>query len=202
MESYRRRHRMTASTRHAQAGMTVLGFLILAVLVGVVGLAALKVTPMYIKNMRMTPILNDVEQRAQRPGRRLRQASATSSRERFSVEDIQPADIDALKITQSKNGYIVASDVRGTRVRTSPTSICSSLSTNRSRSSGDRSRPLGRGAAQVRLQRPVASRPRADASQRGQSQQRAPRVSRRLVPELRDCAPALRASARRHAKAI
>ena len=32
MGPYRRRHRMTASTRHAQAGMTALGFLILAAL--------------------------------------------------------------------------------------------------------------------------------------------------------------------------
>ena len=52
---------MTASTRHAQAGMTALGFLILAALVGVVGLAVLKVTPMYIKNMRMDTILTDIE---------------------------------------------------------------------------------------------------------------------------------------------
>ena len=52
---------MTGSTRHAQAGITALGFLILAVLVGVVGLAVLKVTPMYIKNMRMNTILTDIE---------------------------------------------------------------------------------------------------------------------------------------------
>ena len=53
MESHRQGHRMTGSTRHSQAGITALGFLILATLVGVVGLAAIKVTPMYIKNMRM-----------------------------------------------------------------------------------------------------------------------------------------------------
>ena len=52
---------MIGATRHSQAGITALGFLILAVLVGVVGLAVLKVTPMYIKNMRMIQILADVE---------------------------------------------------------------------------------------------------------------------------------------------
>ena len=61
MESHRQRHRMKGATRHSQAGITALGFLILAMLVGVVGFAVLKVTPMYIKNMRMNTILEDVK---------------------------------------------------------------------------------------------------------------------------------------------
>ena len=103
MESYRRGHRMIAPTRHAQGGITFLGFLILAALVGVVGLAALKVTPMYIKNMRMTTILNDIEQELSGNGptpAAIRQELAR----RFAVEDIN-LSIDALKIAQSKNGY-------------------------------------------------------------------------------------------------
>ena len=51
---------MTGATRHSQAGITALGFLILAMLVGVVGLAVVKLTPIYIKNMRMSQVLNDV----------------------------------------------------------------------------------------------------------------------------------------------
>jgi Domain of unknown function (DUF4845) len=94
---------MTGATRHSQAGITVLGFLILAVLVGVVGLAALKVTPMYIKNMRMTTIMTDLERdlsgKAPTPVG-IRQELA----KRFSVEDIN-MDVEALKITQSKNGF-------------------------------------------------------------------------------------------------
>ena len=94
---------MMMSTRHSQTGITALGFLIIATLVGVVGLAALKVTPMYIKNMRMNTILSDVERElsGQSP-------TPTSIRQelgkRFAVEDVH-MDIDALKITQTKNGY-------------------------------------------------------------------------------------------------
>jgi hypothetical protein len=94
---------MTGSTRHSQAGVTALGLLILALLVGVVGLAVLKVTPMYIKNTRMTTILNDVE-------RELSGQAATPQSirnelvSRFSVEDIRLGK-DEMKITQSKNGY-------------------------------------------------------------------------------------------------
>ena len=94
---------MTASTRHAQAGMTALGFLILAALVGVVGLAVLKVTPMYLKKMRMDSILTDIEQ--EMSGQSPTPATIRNALERrFSVEDIR-LSADELKITQSKNGF-------------------------------------------------------------------------------------------------
>lgn len=94
---------MMESSRHSQAGITALGFLILASLFGVVGLAAVKVTPMYIKKMRMDTILTDVEQA-------LRGQSPTPSSiryeltKRFSIEDIK-LNPEAFKITQSKSGY-------------------------------------------------------------------------------------------------
>ena len=94
---------MTASTRRAQGGMTALGFLILAALVGVVGLAVLKVTPMYLKKMRMDSILTDIEQ--EMSGQSPTPASIRTALERrFSVEDIR-LSADELKITQSKNGF-------------------------------------------------------------------------------------------------
>ena len=103
MESHRQRHRMTGATRHSQAGITALGFLILAMLVGVVGFAVMKVTPMYIKNMRMNTIMNDVQRdlSGQSP---TPQSIRNELARRFSVEDIN-LDIDAMKITQSKGGY-------------------------------------------------------------------------------------------------
>jgi hypothetical protein len=91
------------STRRAQAGMTALGFLCLAMLVGVVGLAVVKVTPMYIKHMRMNTILDDIERdlSGQSPTPvAIRQELA----KRFSVEDVN-LDVDAFKIVQSRNGY-------------------------------------------------------------------------------------------------
>jgi hypothetical protein len=97
---------MTVSTRRSQSGMTALGFIIIAALVGVVGLAALKVTPMYIKNMRMSTIMADVEKDLSGQG-----PTAVTIRQelarRFSVEDIN-LDSDSLKITQSKNGFTLS----------------------------------------------------------------------------------------------
>ena len=103
MESHRQRHRMTSATRHSQAGMTALGFLILAVLVGIVAFAVLKVTPMYIKNMRMSTILDDVKKELSGEAPTPQTIREELAR-RFSIEDIK-MDISALKITQSKNGY-------------------------------------------------------------------------------------------------
>ena len=103
MAPNRRGHRMTASTRHAQAGMTALGFLILAALVGVVGLAVLKVTPMYIKNMRMDTIMTEVAK--EMSGQGTTPAGIRNAlQRRFAVEDIRMND-DEMKITQSKTGY-------------------------------------------------------------------------------------------------
>ena len=103
MESYRQGHRMMGATRHSQAGMTALGFLILAVLVGAVGFAVLKVTPMYIKNMRMDTILEDVKRDLSGNGP-TPQSIRYELAKRFSVEDVN-LDVDASKITQSKNGF-------------------------------------------------------------------------------------------------
>jgi hypothetical protein len=94
---------MMGATRHSQAGITALGFLILAVLVGAVGFAVLKVTPMYIKNMRMDTILEDVKRDLSGNGP-TPQSIRYELAKRFSVEDVN-LDVDALKITQSKNGF-------------------------------------------------------------------------------------------------
>jgi len=104
MESNRRRYRMT-STRRSQAGITALGFLCIATLVGVVGLAVVKVAPMYIKHMRMNTVLEDMERdlSGQSPTPvSIRQELA----KRFSIEDLN-MDVNEFKITQSKNGYTV-----------------------------------------------------------------------------------------------
>jgi hypothetical protein len=94
---------VTGSTRHGQAGITALGFLILATLVGVVGLGVMKVTPMYIKNMRMDSILTDIAREMSGQGS-TPQSIRNALARRFSVEDVN-MDVDALKITQTKNGY-------------------------------------------------------------------------------------------------
>lgn len=97
---------MTGASRHSQAGITALGFLILAMLVGVIGFGVMKVTPMYIKNMRMSTIMEDVQRDLSGQAATPQSIRAELSR-RFSIEDIK-LDINTLKITQSKNGYTLS----------------------------------------------------------------------------------------------
>jgi hypothetical protein len=96
---------VSRTTFRRQRGITVFGFLILAVLFGTVGLGAIKVAPMYIKNMRLSQILQDTEKefsgKTPNPG-----AIRNELYKRFSIEDINlPAE--NVKIAQSKNGYTV-----------------------------------------------------------------------------------------------
>ena len=106
MESHRQGYRLNAApTLRQQAGVTALGFLVLAALVGIVGMAGIKITPMYIQNMRMTKVLenvqNDLSGQNATPVA-IRQAIG----KQFAVNDIN-FDIDAIKITPSKLGYAV-----------------------------------------------------------------------------------------------
>lgn len=94
---------MSLHSPRSQAGITVLGFLILATLFGVVGLAVIKLTPMFLQNMRLGTILKDMEKEFDggevNPG-----SIRTELNKRFSIEDITLPN-DEVKITQSRNGY-------------------------------------------------------------------------------------------------
>jgi hypothetical protein len=96
---------MNVSGRHRQRGITVLGFLILAVAFGVIGLAAIKVTPMYLKNMQLSRVLQDTK--LELDGRGATPQSIRSAiAKRFSIEDINLPN-DNMKIAPSKNGFSV-----------------------------------------------------------------------------------------------
>ena len=45
-----------------QGGMTAIGFLLIAILVGVIGLGALKVGPMYAQGLRLEKVLSDLKE--------------------------------------------------------------------------------------------------------------------------------------------
>jgi hypothetical protein len=89
---------MNGVARHRQRGITVLGFL-------VIGLAGIKVTPMYIKNMRLSRVLQDAQ--TELAGKSPNPASIRNEiYKRFSIEDINLPN-ENVKIVQSKNGYTV-----------------------------------------------------------------------------------------------
>jgi hypothetical protein len=105
MESHRKGNRLTLTSRRGQAGVTVIGFLILASLFGLVALGGIKVVPMYIKNMRMSTILDDVQRELSGTGTNPAGIRNAISK-RLSVESIDLA-ADSIKINQANNGYQV-----------------------------------------------------------------------------------------------
>jgi hypothetical protein len=92
------------SLRRRESGITAIGFLILAALVGVVGLAGIKLTPMYIKNMTLSRILQDLPSQVQ--GEVSAQSIRTAIDKRLEIETMDLPK-EAVKISQSKVGYNV-----------------------------------------------------------------------------------------------
>ncbi len=107
MEPYRQKYRLTGiPARRSQAGITLIGFLILAALFGVVGYGGLKLFPLYMDNMKLGRVLEDVRQELDGRNATAGQIRTAFSR-RFAVEGIQlPAE--SVKITQARDGHEVS----------------------------------------------------------------------------------------------
>src|SRR5690606_24761069 len=107
VEPDRQEHPMTQLRefrgRREQAGITAIGFLILAGLFGLVGYAALKLVPIYMQNMRLTTVLNDVRDELDGSGATPGQIRNAVGR-RFDVEGIT-LPRENVKIDQASNGY-------------------------------------------------------------------------------------------------
>ncbi len=74
-------------------------------LVGVIGLAAIKIVPMYISNMRLSKDLDGISEDLS--GKEVTaQSIQYALAKRFSVDDVTLPK-DAIKVAQSKNGYSV-----------------------------------------------------------------------------------------------
>lgn len=76
--------------RHNQRGMTALGFIFIAALVGIIGLAVLKLTPAYLENMRIAAVLDDIK--AEMDGK-----GVTANRIRISL--VRRLDIEMIKLS-------------------------------------------------------------------------------------------------------
>ncbi len=88
-----------------QAGITALGFLILAALFGVVGLAVIKVFPLYLQNYKLSRVLDDVQSDLDGTGTTAGAIRNAISR-RFEIEDVRLSP-DNVSINQVRNGYEV-----------------------------------------------------------------------------------------------
>jgi len=90
-----------------QAGVTTLGFVILALFVGVFAFAVIRLTPVYLNYMKVVGVVDGVvtEFDGQKP---TREAMRSSVSRRFDVESVSIITYRDVKITQVDGGFEVA----------------------------------------------------------------------------------------------
>lgn len=87
--------------------MTAVGFIMLAIFVGLFAFAAIRLTPVYLNYMKVAGVLNGVyeEHDGQNPSRA---AIRTSITRRFGVESVGEISYRDVKITAQGAGFLVA----------------------------------------------------------------------------------------------
>lgn len=107
MESDRKGRALRAGQpQHREAGITVIGFLLLAVVFGVIGFAIIKIVPLYMERMRVQTVLEDLKEELGGGGT----ITATSIRQaleaRFYVENLK-IPREEVAVTRSGEGWLV-----------------------------------------------------------------------------------------------
>ena len=94
--------------RNRQQGMTAIGMLVLAAILGLVGFAALRLTPIYLEHMKVLQILSDVK--VELDGQETSLARLRASIEnRLNIESVYGLKVKDFKITKTGvgGGYVV-----------------------------------------------------------------------------------------------
>jgi hypothetical protein len=105
MESHRQGRRLVTGLRARQRGITFLGLLFLAVLVGAVGLAGIKLVPMYVMDMKLSKAMEGIPDDLN--GKEVNiQNIQYALYKKFSVEDVNVPK-DSIKIAPSSHGFSV-----------------------------------------------------------------------------------------------
>lgn len=89
-----------------QAGMTTLGFLILAVFIGLFAFAFIRLTPIYLNYMKVVGVLDGVHEEFDGQNAS-RNAIRTSIVRRFNVESVSEIEANDIKVTSDSNGFMV-----------------------------------------------------------------------------------------------
>jgi hypothetical protein len=100
------RLRATGRIAARQAGMTTIGFLILAVFIGLFGFAFIRLTPVYLNYMKVAGVLEGVHKEFDSQNAS-RNAIRTSIARRFDVESVSQITANDIKVTTDGNGFLV-----------------------------------------------------------------------------------------------
>ena len=101
-----RRPTLIGRPQSRQAGITAVGFLILAIFIGLFAFAAIRLTPVYLNYMKVAGVIDGVfkEFDSQGPSR---SAIVTSIRRRFDVESVSVITARDIKVLNDGGGFKV-----------------------------------------------------------------------------------------------
>jgi hypothetical protein len=106
MESYRAEHQLSRkSRRHRQAGITAIGFLLLAVVFGTLGLAVMKIAPLYLERMRIEAVLEDLQTEMAAGGNTVT-GIQNALESRFYIENVK-VPRDEIEIARKGEGFVI-----------------------------------------------------------------------------------------------
>ena len=107
MESHRTRNRLIGRhSRHGQNGITLIGMLILVAFIGVIGLAVIKIVPLYMEKMRIGQVMSDLQEELGTGGNS--PASIMNAlNNQFYIESLRDLTANEVKIDRSNNGFTV-----------------------------------------------------------------------------------------------
>lgn len=86
--------------------MTTVGFLILAVFIGLFAFAFIRLTPIYLNYMKVVGVLEGVREEFDSQNAS-RSAIRTSIVRRFNVESVSEIEASDIKVTADNNGFMV-----------------------------------------------------------------------------------------------
>lgn len=94
--------------RNKQSGMTLLGFVIMASLAGLLVFAGIRLTPVYLEYMKIVSVLDGTKKEFDGKGADLASLRRSIQR-RFDVESVSVVKMADFKVTKSPaGGYILA----------------------------------------------------------------------------------------------
>ncbi len=93
--------------RNGQRGMTLIGFLIIAAMVGLIGFAGLKLSPAYLENMKIKRVLKDVQEELDGTNTTPQQIRRSIDK-RLNIEMVYNLKGRDFEVEKASNGYLVA----------------------------------------------------------------------------------------------
>lgn len=98
---------MQTGLKRRQAGITLIGFLLLAAVFGIVIFAGMKVFPLYLERARIGTVLTDLQGELATGGNSPQQIKIALD-SRFYVENLKPLQRDEYTIERQGDGFLVS----------------------------------------------------------------------------------------------